>query len=306
LPCLLSGCTMMLLLPQQKQLQQMPPVRTSGGCLAKYTHEQHVSPSRSVLRREVSWIDQIKSSDVAWITQFRNARLRSFSADVACAGSRTHVQVRDRTPSSSPAQLHCVVDSHAHIHPADSPAHSPVCRLPGAGCSRLFCRLPGRFRNTHLQPDQTAAALNAARCPMAFPLDGAKYNLSALQVDVGGYIANNGVDDFSYCINVCGPVTSERNCICYACGGKEYPASQVFKDPSKGETCQQYLGQLAASSWKLLEAGHPAGGLVLTYGMGQGSDSTEINFHCDKSTDGACLPPPPSPPLLFSVSAAEV
>ena len=73
----------------------------------------------------------------------------------------------------------------------------------------------------------------------------------------------------------CSQVTSERNCICYPCGGSEYPATQVtdpsatalatvptfaheprmisspllssplhsprmqiFKDPSKGETCE--------------------------------------------------------------------
>lgn len=35
--------------------------------------------------------------------------------------------------------------------------------------------------------------------------------MSALQIDVGGYIAINHVDHMSYCINVCRIVTSERN-----------------------------------------------------------------------------------------------
>jgi hypothetical protein len=48
-----------------------------------------------------------------------------------------------------------------------------------------------------LQPDLAAASINGLTCPMDFVIDGAKYNVSALQVDVGGYIANNAVDQFS-------------------------------------------------------------------------------------------------------------
>jgi hypothetical protein len=114
-----------------------------------------------------------------------------------------------------------------------------------------------------------------ASCATAFSLNGSKYDVSALQVDVGGWVAENSVDKFSCapnapslvclhaapsrasfgcpgrwlvwlrtaagsadCINVCAVVTSERNCICYPCGATEYPASQVDKDPVKGETCE--------------------------------------------------------------------
>lgn len=116
-------------------------------------------------------------------------------------------------------------------------------------------------------------------CATTFSLNGSKYDVSSLQVDVGGWVAENSVDKFSCarslrtvalgvlplaaaratvpntdfnelslvaadCINVCAVVTSDRNCICYPCGATEYPSSQVDKDPVKGETCESCAGSL--------------------------------------------------------------
>ena len=92
---------------------------------------------------------------------------------------------------------------------------------------------PGRF-----EAAAEEAAPRASSCQMKFALGGDKFDVSSLSVDVGGWVAENSIDDFHYCINVCAVVTSERNCICYPCGATEYPASQVDKDPVKGETCE--------------------------------------------------------------------
>ena len=75
------------------------------------------------------------------------------------------------------------------------PAHCPAL---------LACSL-----SPHPHPLQT---LPFSACDLAFTLGGAKFNLTALQVDVGGYIADNWAGDgMSYCLNVCKDVTSDRN-----------------------------------------------------------------------------------------------
>jgi len=140
-------------------------------------------------------------------------------------------------------------------------------------------RLPGRFSNPHL----AASSKNTSSCSTKFQLNGTSFDTSALQVDVGGYIADNSVDKFSYCINLCAPVTSERNCICYPCGGSEYPATQIFKDPSKGETCEAYLGQANDATWAFAKGKE---GLTLSYDMGQDGKSTVITLLCDPSVTG--------------------
>lgn len=98
---------------------------------------------------------------------------------------------------------------------------------------------PGRFEGGAAAKAQAQMApAPPPSCQMQFSLGGDKFDVSSLSVDVGGWIAENTVDEFHYCINVCAVVTSERNCICYPCGATEYPASQVDKDPVKGETCE--------------------------------------------------------------------
>jgi hypothetical protein len=89
-------------------------------------------------------------------------------------------------------------------------------------------------------------------------------------VPVGGYIANNNVgDNASYCLNLCKVVTSERNCVCYPCGGQDYPAAKIVDEGgSKGQTCEAYLGTLAGASWAPLTGGGK--GITLTYSGGQG------------------------------------
>jgi len=149
-------------------------------------------------------------------------------------------------------------------------------------------RLPGPFIAGHGSSHVTSKAVSDAQCALDFTLGGAKFNVSELQIGVGGYIAINAVagDNHSYCINVCKDVTSERNCICYACGGSEYPATQILKEGTKGETCTSYLGSLQASAWSLIDTATPAKGLVLSYGKGQTFERTEITMLCDPSTDG--------------------
>ena len=131
----------------------------------------------------------------------------------------------------------------------------------------------------------------AATCNTSFALNGSSFDVSSLKVDVGGWVAENSVDKFSYCLNVCAVVTSERNCICYPCGadsptsGVEYPASQVDKDPVKGETCEAYLGELKSSTWSG-NADPEKPGVTLTYGDGQAGKSTELILICDQTTSG--------------------
>lgn len=131
----------------------------------------------------------------------------------------------------------------------------------------------------------------AASCNTSFTLNGSSFDVSSLKVDVGGWVAENSVDKFSYCLNVCAVVTSERNCICYPCGpdspgsGTEYPSSQVDKDPVKGETCEAYLGELKSSTWSN-SADLEKPGITLTYGDGQAGKSTVLTLICDQSTSG--------------------
>lgn len=56
-------------------------------------------------------------------------------------------------------------------------------------------RLPGRFEGTFT----TAKALRAGAggCDLAFRLGSHRYNLTDLQVSVGGYVADNSIDKFS-------------------------------------------------------------------------------------------------------------
>jgi hypothetical protein len=141
---------------------------------------------------------------------------------------------------------------------------------------------PGRFEGGAAAKAQAQMApAPPPSCQMQFSLGGDKFDVSSLSVDVGGWIAENTVDEFHYCINVCAVVTSERNCICYPCGGSSYPASQVFKDPEKGETCEAYLGELAESKW----ARTPRG-LVLTYGGGEAQKSTQLELLCAPGVSG--------------------
>ena len=204
-----------------------------------------------------------------------------------------------------------------------------------------------------------------ASCATAFSLNGSKYDVSALQVDVGGWVAENSVDKFSCapnapslvclhaapsrasfgcpgrwlvwlrtaagsadCINVCAVVTSERNCICYPCGATEYPASQVDKDPVKGETCEACepqpqtdavplslclsahsahacrgradLGELKSSTWSA-STDPEKPGITLTYGDGQQGKSTELALICDESVSGLDT----GPSFVGSAAAAE-
>eukprot|EP00038_Savillea_parva_P007773 m.172441 g.172441 ORF g.172441 m.172441 type:complete len:204 (+) comp13537_c0_seq1:60-671(+) len=152
-----------------------------------------------------------------------------------------------------------------------------------AGAWAHTSRLPGRFEKPLWNGPPAPSG-----CSTAFTLDGVVYNVSDLQVDVGGYIANNAVDKFSYCINLCKTVTSERNCICYACGGQEYPASQIVKDSVKGEVCQQYLGQVQDAQWSRLPDGS---GLRLTYAGGEHGVSAVIDLPCDPTQDGTMTGP---------------
>eukprot|EP00041_Stephanoeca_diplocostata_P033262 m.1095499 g.1095499 ORF g.1095499 m.1095499 type:complete len:206 (-) comp24303_c1_seq48:58-675(-) len=170
---------------------------------------------------------------------------------------------------------------------------SGVCLLAilGATIGHLS-RLPGRFSRPSSH-DVLHKTIQAVGCDTSFKLvdsDGNSqeysFNFSELQVDIGGYIANNDVDTYSYCINVCKVVTSERNCICYPCGSSEYPSTQVKKDPTKGETCQAYLGSLEQSQWGWIDTKHAHLGVALRYSGGQNGDSTVIRFMCDPKTDG--------------------
>eukprot|EP00051_Salpingoeca_urceolata_P017014 m.229384 g.229384 ORF g.229384 m.229384 type:complete len:198 (+) comp18840_c0_seq3:190-783(+) len=145
---------------------------------------------------------------------------------------------------------------------------------------------PGPFRNTHL----TASAPQKDTCELAFELGGAKFNVSELSVDVGGWVATNNVDTDFYCLNLCRTVTSERNCICYACGGSQYPAEQVAKT-SQGNQCQAYLGKLSGAEWSL-KGTTPADGLVLEYRGGEADKEThkervtQIEMYCSKDPWG--------------------
>jgi hypothetical protein len=110
----------------------------------------------------------------------------------------------------------------------------------------------------------------------------------------GGYIANNTVDNFYYCVQLCKNVNSDRNCICNACGGVEYPVTQI-NDTAKAmlgdEVCMAYLGNLDASSWSLLPSDlSPPAGVQLTYGNGEGGSSTSIRFVCDPKQSGITAP----------------
>eukprot|EP00037_Helgoeca_nana_P010562 m.93163 g.93163 ORF g.93163 m.93163 type:complete len:190 (-) comp20277_c0_seq2:2407-2976(-) len=151
-----------------------------------------------------------------------------------------------------------------------------VCTV--VGVAGHTSRLPGRFEKT----DRTVLAA-ASTCETAFSLDGMAYNLSDLQVDVGGYIAINNLDNFSYCINICKAVTSERNCVCYGCGGQQYPAAEILHETT-GETCKAYLGELEKAQWTTLPA--PAKGLRLTYGGGEGGKSAVFDMQCDPTDPG--------------------
>ena len=55
----------------------------------------------------------------------------------------------------------------------------------------------------------------------------------------------------------------------------------VFKDPTKGETCEAYLGELSESKW----ARTPYG-LVLTYGGGEAQKSTQLELLCAPGVSG--------------------
>jgi hypothetical protein len=50
-----------------------------------------------------------------------------------------------------------------------------------------------------------------ASCPTSFSLGGSQFNVGVMQLPLGGYIANNTIDKFYYCLNICGNVNSERN-----------------------------------------------------------------------------------------------
>ena len=161
-----------------------------------------------------------------------------------------------------------------------------------------------------------------ATCATKFALNGSKFDVSALVVDVGGWVAENDVDKYhcewllkleafsqppasldcgcvswpeldprvppSDCLNVCAVVSSERNCICYPCGksAAAYPSSQVVKDPTKGETCKSYLGELAAASWSVIGLPSEKKGLVLRYGLGEDGKATELSLLCDPGSTG--------------------
>ena len=151
---------------------------------------------------------------------------------------------------------------------------------------------PGRF---FAKPElhERVAARNASSCATKFGLNGTgyKFDLSALTVDIGGWVADNEVDKYHYCLNVCGVVTSDRNCICYPCGGDSYPSTQVEKDPAKGETCVAELGELAQASWTPIGQPFERKGVMLTYGGGADGKRTELSFVCDPSTTGEDVGP---------------
>lgn len=158
--------------------------------------------------------------------------------------------------------------------------------MMGKACAVLLLSLgadahlpykPGRFYSQ--VPAGFAQSAPASVCDTKFTLNSNTYDVSGLQVDVGGWIADNSKDKYHYCLNICKTVTSERNCICNACGGVQYPAQQVFKDPAKGETCEAYLGTLDAASWRLARDGR--NGITLSYKHGQGNRSTEVTLLCD-------------------------
>jgi hypothetical protein len=79
------------------------------------------------------------------------------------------------------------------------------------------------------------ATLNSPNntCATAFTIGGHSFDLGELQVQVGGFIAANSVDSMSYCLNVCATVTSDRNCVCYPCGGSTYPSQQISNSDNR-------------------------------------------------------------------------
>jgi len=157
-----------------------------------------------------------------------------------------------------------------------------------------------------VNPHRAPSAFDAS-CPVSFQIGGARFNVSELQLPLGGYIANNTIDNFFYCINICANVNSERNCICNPCGDVQYPAQQV----QRGDVCVAYLGQLNAATWSLLDPARPQVGLLLVYDHGSanatmpgGSDaprSSRVTLKCDPSA-----PFPSTLPQFAGESPARV
>lgn len=82
-----------------------------------------------------------------------------------------------------------------------------LCALAlAAAASAHLSRLPGAFQNAHLAP-----LADSDVCTTAFTLGGFAFNLTALSLPTGGYIANNTLDNQYYCINLCKNVNSDRN-----------------------------------------------------------------------------------------------
>ena len=211
----------------------------------------------------------------------------------------THTSTRHTIHTHAHANTHTHTHIHIRIHVRTHTHTSMACSRSVSlfdFCAALALTLvllptssahlrrePGRFSNPHLQPP--AAAFTAGACDLSFELGGAQYDLSDLQVDVGGYIADNFASDGKeYCLNVCRTVTSDRNCVCYPCGGSQYPAQQAEKT-SKGQQCTAYLGTLDGAKWSLLKASTPTAGVALEYPGGEAGTHTRIEFACDPRAD---------------------
>lgn len=142
---------------------------------------------------------------------------------------------------------------------------------------------PGPFMNSHLLGSELDVDPS---CSLTPSVDGKSYDLQSLSLAVGGWIANSSaVSADSFCLNLCLPVTSERNCVCYPCGGNQYPVERVARI-NGANTCVAIGGTLNTPTYSHNQDGQLQ--LLMPGGKDLTSDtriSSQITFICDPQGD---------------------